>query len=213
MDEYVSLLLRCLIFYCLIIAYLRIMGKREVGELSVIDLVLYFLMTELLAISISSIDESIWKTILPVTLLAVMQISLAWILLKNKRVRDVVEGKPVILIRHGIIQQAQMRKQRYTLDDLMFQIRTTDVGSVSEIEFAILENSGVLTVLKKDSCCIEYPFPLISDGEFIYDEIKDARLELDWLKEELRKLGYMDETKIFLCLLEKDGLFVVKKQD
>lgn len=213
MSEYVNLIFRCFLFYILIITYLRIMGKREVGELSVIDLVLYFLMTELLAISISSIDESIWKTIVPVTLLAVMQIVLAFMLLKSKKLRDLVEGKPAILVRHGVIQQAEMRKHRYTIDDLLFQIRSTDVGSVSEVEFAILENSGVLTVLKKDSCCIKYPFPLISDGQFIENVMQDAGVSKAWLQKELSMMGYVDVKTVFLCLLEEDGLFVVEKQD
>ncbi len=212
MSEYVSLVTRCFVFYFLIILYLRIMGKREVGELSVFDLVLYFLMTELLAISISNIDDSVFKTIVPVTVLAALQITLAWFLLKSKKMRDVVEGKPAIIIRNGVIQQKEMRKHRYTIDDLLFQIRSTDVGSVSEIEFALLENSGVLTVLKKDSCCLMFPFPFISDGQLLPKVLKQAGVSEAWLLEELRKQGYDDVRTIFLCLWEKDGLFVVKKE-
>lgn len=212
MIDYLNLVGRSFFFYFLIILYLRIMGKREVGELSVFDLVLYFLMTELLAISISSTDESIWKTVLPVTTLALLQIVLSWILLKRKKYRDVIEGKPALLISHGRINQKEMSKQRYTLDDLMYQIRDKDVGSVSEVEFAVLENSGVLSVLKKGQTPLNFPFPLISDGEIQNDMLHAAGVNQKWLREKLRKMGYENIRDIFLCLWEKGGLYVVLKE-
>lgn len=212
MIEYFNLVGRSFFFYFLIILYLRIMGKREVGELSVFDLVLYFLMTELLAISISSTDESIWKTVLPVTTLAILQIVISWILLKRKKYRDIIEGKPALLISHGRINQKEMRKQRYTIDDLMYQIRDKDVGSVSEVEFAVLENSGVLSVLKKGQTPLNFPFPLISDGEIQEDMLYAAGVNQKWLRERLKKMGYEKVGDIFLCLWEKGGLYVVLKE-
>lgn len=212
MLDYLNLVGRSFFFYFLIILYLRIMGKREVGELSVFDLVLYFLMTELLAISISSSDESMWKTILPVTTLAIMQIGLSWILLKKKKYRDVIEGKPALLINNGRINQKEMQKHRYTIDDLMYQIRDKDVGSVSEVEFAVLENSGVLSVLKKGQTPLNFPFPLISDGEIQEDMLYNAGVNQKWLREKLTKLGYTQVKDIFLCLWEKGGLHVVLKE-
>lgn len=212
MIEYLNLVARSFFFYFLIILYLRIMGKREVGELSVFDLVLYFLMTELLAISISSTDESMWKTILPVTTLAFMQIGLSWVLLKKKNYRDMIEGKPALLISHGRIRQKEMQKHRYTIDDLMYQIRDKDVGSVSEVEFAVLENSGVLSVLKKGQTPLNFPFPLISDGEIQMDMLYEAGVNQKWLRDKLVKLGYSDVKDIFLCLWEKGGLHVVLKE-
>lgn len=210
--EYINLILRSFFFYFLIILYLRVMGKREVGELSVFDLVLYFLMTELLAISISSVDESIWKTVLPVTTLALLQIALSWFLLKKKKYRDIIEGKPALLICNGKIMQEEMRRQRYTIDDLLYQIRDKDVGSVSEVEFAVLENSGVLSVLKKGQTPLLFPFPLISDGEIQVDMLYRCGLNQKWLLEKLRKMGYSDPRDIFICLWEKGGLHITLKE-
>lgn len=211
MVEYVNLVVRAVFLYFLIILYLRIMGKREVGELSVFDLVLYFVMSELLALSIQNANESIFKSIVPITTLTILQMILSWVLLKRKKIRDFIEGNPVIIIKHGVIDQREMMRQRYSIDDLMFQLRDKNVGSVSEVEFAILENSGVLTVFKKNQNILNYPHPLISDGEIKDEILKDAGVDRRWLYKKLKEKGYDKAEDIFLCIWEKSGLFIVEK--
>ena len=147
--EYVELVSKCIFFYLIIIISLRVMGKREVGELSVLDIVIYFVMSEVYALSISEPDQSIWKALIAILTLTVLQILIAWACLKKKKWRDFFEGKPSLIIYNGMIDQREMKKQRYTIDDLMYQLRDKDVSTPEEVQFAILENSGTLTVLKK----------------------------------------------------------------
>lgn len=211
MAEYINLVFRAVFLYFLIILYLRIMGKREVGELSVFDLVLYFVMSELLALSMENIEESMWKSIVPITTLTLLQMALSWILLKKKKARDFIEGNPVIIIKNGRIDQKEMIRQRYSIDDLMFQLRDKNIGSISEVDFAILENSGVLTVLKKGQNVTNYPHPLISDGEIKDALLKDAGVDRKWLIDHLKNKGYEKIEDIFLCMWEKGGLYVVLK--
>ena len=157
MQEYITLMIKCLVVYFVIIIALRIMGKREVGELSVFDIVIYLVMSELLAISITESHESILKSLVPIFTLAVLQIIISWILLKSKKVRDIFDGKSVILIHNGHINQDAMRKNRYNIDDLMSQIRSHDLCTPDEVAFAVLENNGQLSVLPKKSCKVKHP--------------------------------------------------------
>ena len=214
MEEFVSymeLMVKCIIVYFVIIFALRLMGKREVGELSVFDVVIYLVMSELLAISITDTHSSIFRSLVPIAVLALMQIAISWILLKSKRIRDLFDGKAVILIRDGCIDQQMMRKERYSIDDLMSQLHGKDLSSPDEVAFAILENNGTLSILPKKSCRVRYPHPLISDGVIDREVLRSIGKDREWLTQQLRKQGTTAEA-VFLCLYQKDGLFVIRRQ-
>ena len=214
MEEFVSymeLMVKCIIVYFVIIFALRLMGKREVGELSVFDVVIYLVMSELLAISITDTHSSIFRSLVPIAVLALMQIAISWILLKSKRIRDLFDGKAVILIRDGCIDQQMMRKERYSIDDLMSQLHGKDLSSPDEVAFAILENNGTLSILPKKSCRVRYPHPLISDGVINMEVLRSIGKDREWLTQQLGKQGTTAEA-VFLCLYQKDGLFVIRRQ-
>lgn len=214
MEEFVSymeLMVKCIIVYFVIIFALRLMGKREVGELSVFDVVIYLVMSELLAISITDTHSSIFRSLVPIAVLALMQIAISWILLKSKRIRDLFDGKAVILIRDGCIDQQMMRKERYSIDDLMSQLHGKDLSSPDEVAFAILENNGTLSILPKKSCRVRYPHPLISDGVIDREVLRSIGKDREWLTQQLGKQGTTAEA-VFLCLYQKDGLFVIRRQ-
>lgn len=189
MAAYITLIFKCFLFYMVIIIALRIMGKREVGELSVFDIVIYLVMSELLALSISNPKESVFKSLVPIFTLAFLQIIISVILLKSKKLRDIFDGKAVIIIHDGQINQKTMKKERYSIDDLMSQIRDKDLCSPEEVAFAILENNGNLSVLPKKTC-------------------KDE----EWLKKELQKEGVNGIEEVFLCLWQKSGMYVIKRE-
>lgn len=209
--SYMELMVKCIIVYFVIIFALRLMGKREVGELSVFDVVIYLVMSELLAISITDTHSSIFRSLVPIAVLALMQIAISWILLKSKRIRDLFDGKAVILIRDGCIDQQMMRKERYSIDDLMSQLHGKDLSSPDEVAFAILENNGTLSILPKKSCRVRYPHPLISDGVIDREVLRSIGKDREWLTQQLGKQGTTAE-EVFLCLYQKDGLFVIRRQ-
>lgn len=212
MQEYFTLIYKCVVIYFVIIVAMRVMGKREVGELSIFDIVIYLVMSELLAISISEKDESILKSLIAIITLALMQIFVSWILLKSKKSRDIFDGKSVILIHNGHINQEVMRKERYNIDDLMTQLHEKNIGSPQEVEFAIMETNGTLTILEKKKCKVKHPGPLISDGIVNQAALTDLHLDEVWLQEALLKEGISSFQDVFLCLLQKDGLYVIKKE-
>ena len=212
MSEYLILMEKCFVVYFVIIIALRIMGKREVGELSVFDIVIYLVMSELLAISITDAKESIMKSLVPIFTLAFLQIAISWVLLKSKRARDIFDGKCVILIHNGHINQREMQKNRYSMDDLMSQIRSKDLCSPDEVAFAVLENNGQLSVLAKEKCKVKHPDPLISDGSVNQRALQDLHKDETWLMENLKREGIQSSDEVFLCLWQKNGFFVVKKE-
>lgn len=211
--EYLELILKCILFYAVIVCALRIMGKREVGELSVLDMVIYFVMSEILALTISEPTETMGKALVAIVTLVLLQMTVAWVCLKLKKCRDFFEGKPSVLIENGIIDQQEMRRQRYTIDDLLYQLRDKDISSLQEVQYAILENSGVLTVLEKNSSKLLYPFPLIADGVIQKEHLKKAGIEEGWLKTKLSMEGCSSEKEVFLCMIQKNGLFILKKRN
>ncbi|KAA0965376.1 DUF421 domain-containing protein [Sporosarcina sp. ANT_H38] len=204
MNDLLIIGFRTVFLYVLILIILRIMGKREVGELGVIDVVVFIIMAEVAAFALESPDQNIIHSILPMIILLFIQLISSYFSLKSKRFRDIVDGEPTLIIRHGVILEQEMRKQRYNLDDLFQQLREQQVGSVHEVSFAYLEPSGNLSVFKHDD--IQPVLALISDGY-----IQSRHLELigktdEWLLNGLRQLGVNDVKEIFYCSFENDEL-------
>jgi uncharacterized membrane protein YcaP (DUF421 family) len=146
-----SLLLRTVVTYFLVFAVMRLMGKREIGKLSVFDLVISIVIAEIAVFLIDDPNRSYWHAIIPMVTLMVIQIVIAMITMRFRGLRLFFDGKPTIIIAKGKLNREAMRKQRYNLDDLMLQLRENKIASVGDVEFAILETSGKLTVLPKES--------------------------------------------------------------
>ena len=169
-------------------------------------------MSELLALSISNPKESVFKSLVPIFTLAFLQIIISVILLKSKKLRDIFDGKAVIIIHDGQINQKTMKKERYSIDDLMSQIRDKDLCSPEEVAFAILENNGNLSVLPKKTCKVRHPDPLISDGKINKEALMEIEKDEEWLRKELQKEGVNGIEEVFLCLWQKNGMYVIKRE-
>ena len=211
MSEYINLVVRCIFFYFMIIVALRFMGKREIGELSIFDIVIYLVMSELLALSLTDEDKSIFHTLVPLITLAILQVSVAHLIMKYEKFRHLIDGEPVILVQNGLVNQSTMKKERYNIDDLMMQIREFGIGSIHEIAFAILETNGKLTVLRKNDCKVLYPFPLIQDGQIQTQAMKEAHFSNDDLLQAMKKNDIDNIKDVFLCLYTKNGFSFIKK--
>ena len=189
MSELYIVLARTVFFYFFIVLLYRIMGKREIGQLGVIDLIVSILMAELVAISIENTGDSIMQTIIPLTLLGFLEILLAFISIKSRKFRSFFDGKPSLIICNGKVNYKEMVRQRYSMDDLLFSLRQKEIGSIFEIEYAFLEANGKLSLFKYKPFGLkrEYPMPLILDGEINKGTLKEIKKDELWLKEELEK--------------------------
>ena len=205
-------LFRTLFFYVFILIIYRLMGKREVGQLSIQDLVVSILIAEMVAISIENKHDSMWLTILPIIVLVILEIVANFISLKFNFIRNIIEGKPALIINKGIINFKEMIKQRYNLDDLLLQLREQQIKSLEEIEYAILENNGKLSIFPYQDKKSDLPLPIILDGQVQSDTLKLLKKEREWLNLILNKEKVKIED-IFYAFYKGSKTFIIKKND
>lgn len=209
MDYFLLLFIRTLAVYFIVLLVFRIMGKRELGELSILDFVVFLFIAEVAALSIENMDTPFFETMLPVAYFVIIQVGMSWIVLKSKKIRSFIEGEAILIIEKGVINEHAMRKERYNLDDLTQQLREQGVRSVQDVARAFLEQSGKLSVfLKSDGT---YVYPLILDGEIDVQNLQRAQLTEQWLVEQLEARGYRDSAQIFFCFYEREELYIQLK--
>ena len=211
--DYLIVLERTILFYIIITVLYRFMGKREVGQLGILDLIVSILIAELAAISIDNRTESIFLSIIPIVALVLIQMGMAYYSLKNQKVRDAFDGTPSVMINRGKINFKEMVKQRYNIDDLLTQLREQHVKSIEEVDYAILETSGKLSVFKKkDNRFGDYPLPLILDGKIQEDTLKQIQKTEKWLQKTLTEEKVNIE-EIFYAFYQEKNIFIIKKED
>ncbi len=211
MSELCIVLVRTIIFYFFIVLLYRVMGKREIGQLGVIDLIVSILMAELVAISIENTEDSIMQTIIPLTLLGFLEILLAFISIKSRKFRSFFDGKPSLIICNGKVNYKEMVRQRYSMDDLLYSLRQKEIGSIFEIEYAFLEANGKLSLFKYKPFGLkrEYPMPLILDGEINKVTLNKINKDEIWLKSELKKKN-LNIKDIFYAFYKNKKIYLIK---
>lgn len=203
-------LFRTLLFYFLITLVFRFMGKREVGELSIMDLIVSILIAELAAIAIDKYRSNLLITIIPICVLVIVQIIIAKVSLKNPKFREKIEGLPSVIINRGKINFKEMLKQRYNLDDLLTQLREKSIRSIEEVDYAILETSGRLSVFANDDNK-SYPLPVILDGTIDYETLEQINKTKKWLDKILEEKG-IELNNVFYAFYRNDNLFLIEKE-
>ncbi|GAA4064399.1 DUF421 domain-containing protein [Amphibacillus indicireducens] len=194
---------RTFLTYGIIVLFFRLMGKREIGELSLLDIVISIMMAELAVVVIEDTSKPMYASIAPMFVLVVIQRVTARISLKSKKFRDWFEGKPSVLILNGKIDKKEMQSHRYNFDDLMLQLHEKGIKCVQDVEYAILEPSGKLSVFAKEKPeSTGYVHLLIADGEIMEDALKMIDKSKQWLKAELSRQGYDQIDQIFYCTLD-----------
>lgn len=222
-----SLFFRTLLTYFIVFMVMRLMGKREIGKLSVFDLVIFIMIAEIAVFVIEDIHKPLTYGIVPILTLMLTQIGLAMLALRSQRIRNLFDGKPSFLIKNGRLDREEMKRQRYNLDDLMQQLRQNRVIDVADVEFAILESSGKLTVLEKKRNEEQQPIAgapnafrftglplaLIMDGKVQDENLEKIGQTRFWLKNQLQPHGVSDFKDVFFCSIDHRGkLFVDKKR-
>ena len=212
--ELFTVLFRTLFFYFFVLIAYRIMGKREIGQLGVIDLIVSILIAELVAISIEETENPIYLTIIPIAVLVVLEVLFAYISIKSRKFRTLFDGKPSLIICNGKINYKEMVKQRYSLDDLLVSLRQQGIKELDNVEYAFLEPNGELSVFKYNLFKLKssYPMPLILDGSIQKGALKHIHKTEASLKSELsnKNLTYED---IFYAFYKNKKIYIIKKTE
>lgn len=212
-SEVWQVIYKTIICYFFLIFILKIMGKREIGKVSTFDIVVFFVISELFSLSLNEPSGSIWHSIIPISIIVILQLLTAFLSLKSHKIRSIVEGKVTFIIYNGELNQKEMKRQRYNIDDLLSQLRAKEIQLPSEVAFAILEDTGLLTVIKKSDCSLKDPEPIISDGKLMKDVMKRLSLTKENVLKMLQNEGFHEENEIFMALVRNDGtLFLVPRK-
>lgn len=210
--DILNALFRTIFFYFLVVLAYRIMGKREISQLEIIDLIVSILMAELIAISIENMDDSIILTIVPIVALVVLEIVLAKLSLRSRKFNELMSGKPSLLIVNGKIKFKELIKNRYSLDDILLELRQNGIKSLSDVEYAILEPNGKLSVFKYNilKTKSDFPLALIIDTVIQEDTLKYLKKDKEWLINKLHSKNIL-LNDVFYSFYKNNKIYIINK--
>lgn len=209
--KYVEIFIESIAVYFYLVMVLRLLGKKEMSQLTIFDLIVFLLISELMTISIGDDDVSFFQGALSVLVIVLLDKLCSYLTLKYKPVKKILEGHPTYIVFQGKLNIEKMTALHYSVDDLCHHLREQGIGSLSEVEFAVLETDGNLSVIGKDKNTVMMPNSLISDGEINDEVLQTMNKDRLWLLEQLKKEKINDYHDIFYCVVEKDRLFYIKK--
>ena len=218
---------RTVILYFLIMIGLRLMGKRQIGELEPGELVLTMMISDLATVPMQDFGIPLLAGVIPILTLLALSMLLSQLSLTSLRFRALVCGTPSVLIRDGKLQQEAMRRNRYTLDELLEELRSQGCSGVEDVKYAVLENSGRLSVLPWTRCqpptaeqmgleveeSVALPVVLINDGRVLRRNLNAQGLDEAWLRETLRNEGLTSPREAFLLTRDETGRVICVKKE
>jgi len=192
--------IRAIILYMLLVFSVRLMGKRQIGELQPSELAVTILISNIATLPVEDTGTPLLTGIIPIITLASLDVIMSWLAIKSRAVRRVMSGTPVIIIRDGKLDQKQMKEIRFTVDDLVESLRGQGIFDISEVQFAVVETTGNLSVYQKypyrnvtnadieaKGKSIDPPEIIIADGEPDGDAMKRLTLSMEWIERTLKK--------------------------
>jgi uncharacterized membrane protein YcaP (DUF421 family) len=217
------LVIRTLILYIVVVVSMRIMGKRQIGELQPSELVVAIMISDLVSVPMQSIDIPLVAGVLPALTLIIAEVVMSFVTLKSRTVRRFVTGEPSIVIYNGHVNEKELGKLRFNLNDLLEELRICGYPNISDVEAAILETNGKLSVIPKTearSVTVSdmqvqnpnqegLPYMMITDGEYNDAEIRRSGKSREWLDKQLNKHHIKNVKEVFIASLDiNDSLFL-----
>jgi len=219
------LFLKTILIYTIVLIAMRLMGKREIGQIQPFELAITIMIADLATIPIAEKDVSMVNGIIPIISLLIMHLLLSFINLKSIRAREIICGKPSILVFRGKIDEKVLRKERITIHELEEKLRGANISNLADVEYAILETNGNLSVIQKPNkrnaipedfhIIPEYeglPYDLVVDGKILHDNLNKVNKTEEWLRFELGKLKLKPENALVVTLDGKGQIFSQKKE-
>ncbi len=208
----ISVIFRTILFYFIILLAYRIMGKREIGQLGVIDLIVSILIAEIVALCIEKTDQSVFIAIVPISILVCLELLLGYLRVKYRKLNKLFDGKPSIIISDGKIVYKNMISQRYSIDDLLLEMRKKGISSVEDIQYAFLETNGTLSIFQYAPLKIKkkIPLPVIVEGVVQYDVLANLNKTKEWLLDTLKD-NNLSLDNVFYALYNNCHLYIIRR--
>ena len=220
-------IIRTIILFLCIVGAMRIMGKRQLGELELSELVVAVLISNIAAHPLQDIGIPLMNGVLPIAVLLSCELLISWLSLKSDKLRCLLFGKPSMLINHGRIDQAEMKKNRFSLDELSEALRKKGITDLNTVRQAVLETDGTLNVLQYANCCpvtpaqlklkIEergLPITLISDGNVETANLRLLGKDISWLESILRQSGLSGPRQVYFMTIDSlGGIYLQQKEE
>ena len=216
--------LRSIVLYIIVLIVMRLMGKREIGQLQPFELAIAIMIADLAAVPMAETGIPISNGIIPILGLLVMHLIISFLNLKSMKIREILCGKPAILIYRGKIDEKVIKKERFTLNELQERLRSSNVVNLGDVEYAILETSGQVTVIQKPdkrttipkdfNITPEYegiPYDLVVDGKVMYKNLKTIGKDNNWLKKQVNKFNMEPEEALIVTFDVGSQMFCQKK--
>jgi len=216
---------RTIILYILVLIVMRFMGKREIGQLQPFELAISIMIADLATIPMAEPGIPITNGAIPIFGLLIMHLLISLTNMKSIKLREIICGKPSILIYHGKIDEKNMKKERFTINELEERLRGDNVFNISDVEYAILETSGQISVIQKPNkrnatpedfnIMPEYEgiaYDLVVDGKVMKDNLKKIDKDYTWLNNKLIEFKMKPEETLLATLDGKGNFFCQKKE-
>jgi uncharacterized membrane protein YcaP (DUF421 family) len=209
---------RTIILYFVVNIALRLMGKRQMGELQPSEFVVALLISELAAIPMQDIGMPVINGIIPIAILVSLEIFESFITLKSNKIRLILNGTPSVLINEGNIDMTEMERLRYNMDDLVKELRMNNILNINDVRYAIMETNGELSIItNSDSRGVKLsdlnlkitdpsmPFIIINDGKLNKDNLKHLNKDEKWVNKTIKDIGFNSFKDVFYMTLTKEG--------
>lgn len=216
--------IRSIILYIIVLVVMRLMGKREIGQLQPFELAISIMIADLASIPMSDSGIPITNGIIPILGLLVMHLIISIINMKSIKGRGIICGKPSILIYRGRIDEKVLKKERFTINELEERLRGNNIVNIGDVEYAILETNGQVTVIQKPdkrntipadfNIQPEYegiPYDLVIDGKIMYDNLKQIGKNYEWLRKQVNKFNIKPEEALLVTFDGKGQMFCQSK--
>ncbi len=203
------MVIRTVLIYILLNITLRIMGKRQIGELDVGELVGTLLISEIVALPIDDTDIPLMNAIIPTLLLLSLEIILSTLKNKSERLKRRIEGEPNYIIYKGRLIQKNLRENRISVNELLSELRIQGAASISEVRYAVLEQNGSLSVVKNSDSELEHS--VIIDGEIIEKTLTASGYDRRWLKKKLSADGVKESEVLLMTVNDSGDINIIKK--
>lgn len=217
--------IRAIILYVLLIASVRLMGKHQLGQLQPSELAVTILISNIATLPVEDPDLPLITGIIPILTLASLDVLMSWIGLKSKIIRRLSCGKPVIIIKDGKIDQQKMKELRFTADDLIEAMRSSNIFDLNEIQFAVVETTGVVSFYQKyqyrnvtnedlqlNQNTQNPPEMVIDDGNINIDALKRTGYGISWLTKKLSEKN-LSLKNVFIMTLDSKGKSIIIERE